>query len=141
MLQDIFTGENMAIGENIRRLRRDKQWTQGDLAESSGVKVGHISKLERNESDPKLETLYKLMGALECSPNALLNDVEKTQLGGRLEMALERIQQLPDTDQEVLLTVLDKYCIAVSMQGLVDNSSNNFLGLKRLSGKTEELSR
>ncbi|MCW8925851.1 MAG: helix-turn-helix domain-containing protein [Xanthomonadales bacterium] len=131
----------MSLGENIRRLRRDKQWTQGDLAQQSGVKVGHISKLERNESDPKLETLYKIMGALECSPNALLNDVEKTQLNGRMEMALERVQQLPESDQEILLSVIDKYTIAVSMQGLVENASNSFLGITMLTGKTEELAK
>jgi transcriptional regulator with XRE-family HTH domain len=140
MLQDEYEGNNMALGENIRRLRRDKGWTQGDLADQAGVRVGQISKLERNEADPKLETLYKLMDALGCSPNALLNDVKKTSVDGLAEMALERMQQLPEEDKRVLLRVIDHYCIAVSMQGLIEGTSKGLLGLGRFMGKTEELS-
>lgn len=129
----------MAFGDNILRLRRDKGWTQNDLAEKSGVKMNHISKLERNEADPKLETIYKLMNALDCSANALLNDVKKTPLDGRMEMVLERVQQLPDKEKSRLLDVIDKYCIAVSMQSLMDNNSKSFLGLNVSLGRTEEM--
>jgi len=139
MLQAEFEGINMSLGENIKRLRRDKQWTQGDLANKSGVKVGHISKLERNESDPKLETLYKVMGAFECSPNALLNDVKSTHVDGLIEMALERVQGLPTQEKRNLLDVIDKYCIAVSMQGMMENNSKTLLGFMQSMGKTEEL--
>lgn len=129
----------MALGENIKRLRRDNRWTQGDLAEKSGVKVGHISKLERNESDPKLDTIYKLINALGCSPNALLSDVKKTALDGRVEIALERVQQLPDREKNNILDVVDKYCIAISMQGLMGNTEKSLLGLNRSLGRTEDL--
>jgi len=139
MLQHEFEDINMALGENIRRLRRDKQWTQGELAEKSGVKVGHVSKLERNESDPKLETLQKLMNAFVCSSNALLNDVQTTPIDGLIEMAIERVQQLPDKEKTHLLDVIDKYCIAISMQGLIDGTSKTMMGFGRFAGKTEEL--
>ncbi|MDO3385648.1 helix-turn-helix transcriptional regulator [Gilvimarinus sp. SDUM040013] len=140
MLQHEYEGFNVALGENIKRLRRDAGWTQGDLADKAGIRVGQISKLERNEADPKLDTLYKLMEAFGCSPNALLNDVKKTNLDGLMEMALERAQQLPDVDKQVLLKVIDRYCIAISMQDLIGEASKSFLGLNRLTGKTEELS-
>lgn len=129
----------MAVGENIRRLRRDKGWTQGELSKESGVQLGQISKLERNEADPRLDTIYRLIAALGCSPNALLNDVQKTSLDGRLEMVLEQMQKLPEEDKQTLLRVIDRYCIAVSMQNLIDKTSNNFLGLGGFLGKTEEL--
>ncbi len=142
MLQDQFSGSIMALGDNLKRLRRDKQWTQGELAERSGIKVGHISKLERNESDPKLETLSKLMHALDCSPNALLSDVGTTSLDGVLEMALERVQALPEEDKTTLLRVIDRYCMAVGMQGLMDSSSQSSLfGLTIWKGSNEEMSK
>ena len=131
----------MSLGENVKRLRRDKGWTQNDLASKSGVRMGHISKLERNESDPKLETIYKLMGALECSANSLLNDVKNTQLDGLTEMAMERVQKLPEEKKKNLLDVIDQYCIAISLQDLMDNTSKNMfgLGINQSTGKTEEL--
>ncbi len=141
MLQGDFFGVTMALGDNIKRLRRDKQWTQGDLAEESGIKVGHISKLERNESDPKLETLMKLMSALECSPNALLLDVQGTPLDGLMEMVFERVQKLPDQEKNHLLDVIDKYCIAVGMQGLMEENSKTLFGWNQSLGRTEEMSK
>ena len=43
----------MSIGENLKRLRRDKGWTQGELADNCGIRLGQISKIERDETDPK----------------------------------------------------------------------------------------
>jgi transcriptional regulator with XRE-family HTH domain len=139
MLQAQYEAINVALGENINRLRRDKGWTQGDLAEKSGIRVGHISKLERNETDPKLDTIYKLMQAFDCSPNALLRDVEKTPLDGLMEMVLERVQQLPDEDKGHLLDVIDKYCIAVSLQKMMEKSGERFMGINFSAGRTQEM--
>ncbi|WP_399495558.1 helix-turn-helix domain-containing protein, partial [Streptomyces sp. P9(2023)] len=44
----------MSIGENLKRIRRDKGWTQSELANNCGIRLGQISKIERNETDPKL---------------------------------------------------------------------------------------
>ena len=43
----------MALGENLRRLRKEKGWTQHELAERAGIKLTHISTLEKVESDPQ----------------------------------------------------------------------------------------
>ena len=131
----------MALGENIKRLRRDKKWTQGDLADRAGIRVGQISKLERNEADPKLDTLYKLMDALDCSPNTLLSDVKKTSLSGLMQIALERVDKLPERDQAIILELIDKWCTCTHMQQLMDNENNKILGRNIILGKTEELSR
>jgi len=139
MLQDKYEIDIMALGENIRRLRRDKQWTQSDLADKSGIRLGQVSKLERNEADPKLDTLRKLINALECTPNELLNDVNESSLDSRLEMVLERVQKLPEEKKEAILMVIDNYCIAEAMQGLMESESKSLFGMTRLAGKTEEM--
>lgn len=127
----------MAIGENLKRLRRDKGWTQSELADNCGIRLGQISKIERNETDPKLSTIYAITQALECTPNALLMDISKTSIDVLMEIALERVQKLPDEDKEHLLAVIDKYCIAKSLQHLIEN--NTIFGVSIFDGKTEEL--
>lgn len=111
----------MSLGENIRHRRRDRGWTQGELSEKSGVKLGHISKLERNETDPKLSTLYKLMQALECSADSLLMDTKQMSLSAQLRASYERAEALPDHEKEVILDLIDKYCIASGLQGLMSS--------------------
>ncbi|EJL6303947.1 TPA: helix-turn-helix transcriptional regulator [Vibrio cholerae] len=129
----------MAIGDNLKRLRRDKGWTQGELAEHCGIRFGQISKIERNETDPKLSTIYAIIKALDCTPNALLMDVSKTSLDAVMEIALERMQKLPDEDKQHLLAIIDKYCIAKSLQHLIEH--NTVFGLSLFGGKTEELTK
>jgi len=135
-------GKELAIGENLRRLRRDKRWTQGQLAKATGLRVNQISRIEQNKSDTRLTSVYKIMEALGCSPNALIDDVSDMILDRRWQIMLERIQNLPDREKNTLLEIVDKYCLAISMQGLLGDHSSNLLGLglTRVAPATEELS-
>ncbi|MBY8309851.1 helix-turn-helix domain-containing protein [Vibrio fluvialis] len=139
MFQHDFEGNIVALGDNLKRLRRDKNLTQGELADLSNIRVGQISKIERNEVDPKLSTIYALINALGCTPNSLLNDVSKTSLDGLMEMALERTLCLSDKEKATLIDVIDKYCIAVSMQKLIDREDNKILGMTPITGKNENM--
>lgn len=129
----------MAIGENIRRLRRDKQLTQGELADITGISSGQISKLESNKDKPGLETIYALIKGLECSPNSLLNDASSMGSDGLLEMAMERVLKLSEEDRMALLRVIDNYCLAVAYQGLLSDEKPSLFGVHAVKGKTEGL--
>ena len=115
MLQDNYEGLIVSIGENLKRLRRDKGWTQGELADKCKIRLGQISKIERDETDPKLSTIYSLMNALECSADALLIDTNKSNIDSVMAIALERMKQIPEADKKTLITVIDKYCMALSL--------------------------
>ena len=90
----------MSLGTNLRRLRQAKGWTQGDISDRTGIKVSHVSKLELDEGDPKISTVYKLIQALGCTPTALLADPDPNREGTHadaiLSMIWERVDNLPD---------------------------------------------
>lgn len=46
-----------ALGRNLRRLRKDKGWTQDELAAKLGVEQMTVSLIENARSNPTLETL------------------------------------------------------------------------------------
>ena len=48
------------IGKFISKLRKEKQMTQGDLAEKMGVSINAVSKWERGLSFPDV-SLYKIL--------------------------------------------------------------------------------
>lgn len=106
----------MSFGDNLKRLRRDKGWTQGQLAEHADLKVTHIPKLENDSADPKLSTIYKLVNALNCSTDTLLMDSSKVGIDGILKASLERLEQLSETHKYILIDVIDAYCIRNSVQ-------------------------
>jgi transcriptional regulator with XRE-family HTH domain len=117
----------MSLGGNIRRLRKDRGLSQIQLAEASGIKVAHISRLESDSSDPKISTIYKLMEALNCSPDALLMDSKKVGIDSILKSTLERAINLPEVNKRVIVDIVDKYCIACGMEMALSEQNTNWL--------------
>jgi len=65
---------NMGIGENIRRLREAKGWTQERLANEIGVTQGLISQYERYETRQQPDIIDKIAKALDANANRLYNE-------------------------------------------------------------------
>ena len=55
-------------GENIKRIRKEKNITQKQLAERSGLSVTSIQYYECGKFKPKVEQVERLAEALEVSP-------------------------------------------------------------------------
>jgi transcriptional regulator with XRE-family HTH domain len=63
----------MLIGEKIQRLRGQRNWSQADLAELSGVKQSLLSRIERgSRPNPTADVLRKLAKALGCTTDYLV---------------------------------------------------------------------
>jgi transcriptional regulator with XRE-family HTH domain len=125
----------MAIGENLKRLRQDKGYTQYDLSKKSGVRIASISQIERNEGDPKLSTLYKLIDGLECSADALLLDINHISLNATMKTMLERAEQLPEREKTIIMDIIDTYCITHGFEQVVDQGWRKFAIITKESKK------
>jgi len=55
----------MKIGKNIRTLRKNKKLSQEQLAERCNLHRTYIGALERDEKSPTIDTLEKIVKALE----------------------------------------------------------------------------
>ena len=60
------------INENIRFYRKERNFTQEQLAEAMGVSVGAVSKWESGASVPELSLIMELADFFEISVDALL---------------------------------------------------------------------
>jgi len=60
------------LGRNLKRIRSDKNMSQGDIARALGVDRGYISNIENGKRNPTLATITKLAEALKVSVNELL---------------------------------------------------------------------
>ena len=68
------------IGEKIKDYRKEKSWTQGQLAQKTGMSKISIGNYERGDRCPTLDTLQKIADALEVPASYFLNVTEYTQL-------------------------------------------------------------
>jgi transcriptional regulator with XRE-family HTH domain len=59
------------IGRNLRRLREDRLLTQEELGEAAEVSRDQVSRIERDEVDPRFSTIRKLARALDVDPHEL----------------------------------------------------------------------
>lgn len=64
------------LGENVRRLRRAKDYTQEELAELIDVHPRMVQKIEFGETNILATTAMRLRAALDCSWDDLMPPVE-----------------------------------------------------------------
>jgi transcriptional regulator with XRE-family HTH domain len=55
----------MLIGQRIRQLREQKNYSQGDIEKASGLLRCYISRVEHGHTVPSLETLERFAAALD----------------------------------------------------------------------------
>jgi len=60
------------VGDNVRRIRQSKAWTQEQLADASGYSQQYLSSLESGRRNPTVITVYELANALGVSHIDLL---------------------------------------------------------------------
>ena len=98
--------------QRLRRLRRDRDWSQGQLAQKIGIDKQRISKYERGLSSPPLDILIQIAYSLDVSLDYLLtgktNGAEKLK-NARLIERIEELEKLPGEYQETLISVLDSF--------------------------------
>ena len=64
----------MRFGENLMRFRKQKGYSQEDLAHILGVSRQSISKWENNSTTPELERIMKIAELFNVSLDELIND-------------------------------------------------------------------
>lgn len=82
----------MLLAENIKRIRTEKGISQRELARRINMSGQMISKIEKSETSPSIETLSKIAKTLDVSVNDLLDmEVGKLQKEGKGLESLESI--------------------------------------------------
>lgn len=62
----------MTFGEKIRRLRKEKGWTQAEPAKLSGLSLRTIISYEKGESYPKKRSTYDVLAEIFEIPSVEL---------------------------------------------------------------------
>lgn len=63
---------NKKIGQNIKRIREEKGMSQGDIYRKLDMDRAYISRVESGFTNPTIETLAKIAGALGVGVDDLI---------------------------------------------------------------------
>jgi transcriptional regulator with XRE-family HTH domain len=101
------------LGQRIVRLRKERGYTQAELAEKVGTIQRLISDYERDKLRPHPDMIISFSFALEVSADELLgikaskNEGEKPSL--RITQRIKKIEALPPAQQKTLLKTIDTF--------------------------------
>ena len=90
------------VGQRIRIIRKEKNLSQQNLSEKAGVGIDYISNLETKGSNIKIDTLEKIITALNITPSELFES-RISPKNPHLELLADQLAQLPQRSQEQLL--------------------------------------
>lgn len=68
--------DNHAVGQVLRRLRKQKGMSQELLSGLAGIARSHLSMIENGSKQPNFETVWRLAVALDLSPSQLVAIIE-----------------------------------------------------------------
>ena len=61
------------LGDNVRKLRQDKGWSQEDYADRAGIHRTYVSDIERGARNPTITVVEKLAKPFDVAAGALLD--------------------------------------------------------------------
>lgn len=93
------------VAKQIRLLRLKSGMTQEHLAEKADLGFNYIYRLENKQLNVKLETIEKIIQALEVDMNTFFN-IENQNQSGEFSQLIEDIRNLPTEKREPTIKAL-----------------------------------
>ncbi len=111
------------IGEKIKRLRQERNWSQAQLANRLEIHQKQISGYERNIHVPSTEVIIKIAKLFNISLDYLVfderEDLPAVKIGDReLLRRLEEIERLSEHDKATIKEILDAFILKNQFQRL-----------------------
>lgn len=108
-----------AIGENIKRLRREANMTQKELANKLDISVSNVTKYEKGQLEPSLTVIHKLCIIFNISADELLNTYTKTTT----------------LSDDFINFVIHKYKLDINVNNIFDKDKELLLNLATATSK------
>jgi transcriptional regulator with XRE-family HTH domain len=91
----------------ISDLRKQKDWSQTELANVSGVSREMIGKYERGDAVPSIDAAKKIADAFEVSMDYLVGEGVNVSFDKKNLKRLQDIEKLDDATKDKLYFVID----------------------------------
>lgn len=98
----------MNIGNKIKKLRSALKMTSSELANRSGVAQSFISKLERGNAAPTVDTMQRICTAFNITLTDFFSD-HTTELPKEFIQLVELASQLSTSELKILNELLQAY--------------------------------
>lgn len=109
----------MMLAENLQLLRKEKMWSQEELAEKCQVSRQAIAKWENGESVPALEKLIFLAGLYEVSLDELVGRIVVDKYAKVKQYIKEfAAKDIPVDEDDDISAIVVRYLLFAERMGL-----------------------
>lgn len=96
--------EEIKVGENLKRLRLEKEWSLDKAAKATGVSKAMLGQIERGESSPTVAKLWQIASGFNVSFSSFIDPCSSSELTSLFRDADELRRE--DYNQGFLVSLL-----------------------------------
>ena len=114
----------MNFAERLKDLRKQKGFSQAQLAERIEVHFTQVSRYERGETKPNAQAMTKMAKVLDTTVDYLMNGttddvVKEMGLEKELMARFKQVQSLNSEDKKTVLSLMDAFIAKTKIQTLL----------------------
>jgi transcriptional regulator with XRE-family HTH domain len=109
-----------AFGNRLKQLRKNKDWTQKDLAAKLGIRFGQLNKYECGLNAPPMEKLVQMAELLDVTMDYLLTGDgadDRPLHNTRLLERFHAIEEFEPDDRETIIKLIDAMIVKHRVEG------------------------
>lgn len=94
------------VSKRIRTLRKEQKLSQEKLSEMAGLGIKYIHNIENKEYGIQIDTLEKIIKALEITPSEFFN-FDSPQQSSQIRELIINIEKIPKSKQDEIILALN----------------------------------
>jgi len=113
----------MTTGQKVKRLRKERDWTQSDLGARAGINFRNINRYESDRLKPGLKVLGKLAEAFDVPVDDLLEDgpykANESQIKDEeLFHFFQEVEKMAEEDRSAIKRLIQAMIVKHQVQGI-----------------------
>ena len=114
----------MQLGKRILSLRKQKNWSQSDLANAIGISYAQIGRYETKGAQPSAEVLRKIADALNTTTDYLMyGDTDEKAMSSLSDAELlqqfKAVDSMDNEDKMIIKKLIDAFITKSKLKQLV----------------------
>jgi len=119
----------MPFAQKLSRLRKERGFTQKELAQEAGVGIAQMRRYEKGNSSPTLEVIKNIAKTLAITADELIFEKGEGIVNDKIKdkellEQFEQISKLSPHDKEALKTIMESMIIKSKLEQIVPSRSN-----------------
>jgi len=109
---------NKDLHNKITEIRKQKGWSQSELAKQISVSREIVGRYERGDAVPSIDIAKRMADAFELSVDYLVGPAEK-QINKEMLHRIEEVDKMKPEEKKMIYTFLDAFISKTKLQALM----------------------